>query len=670
LSILTKSNSQISADELAAHHREQQAKTPVVNRLSAYVSKAFRDAEMHRQTTGITERLLKCRRLRDGKYDAQMVAQIEAKGGCQTFFNITEPKCEGFEAWMGEIFTPAGDDRPWDCKPTPIPTLPKNSAKQVVDMTVEQFAAASPDEPLDPDAITEYAQKLYDDTLKLLYDDAYKRCERMVTKMNDQATEGGFTEAMTEFIRDFSMYMTAFLKGPVMTRRDRIGWKDGQVKKTSEIIPTWSCPDPNDIYPGTNSRSINESYICEVVNFDRRKLSEMRGVDGWSTEAIEAVLGIGGPTAQAVGSDLTYLAGESERAQADNRDQMVNNGMPDATLRGIEFWGSVQGSMLTEWGMKNVEDRYRFYEVHCVMVNGIVIRTVMNADPLGRRPYFAASVSKNKGSIWGHRGIPERMEDCQDAVNGSSRNLINNLAMASGPMVTADMDLIPPEHAATIHKIYPWRVYPFRGNKSTNSRDPIRFFQPNSNAGELMQVAEYFTQLADERTNVPRYTTGNAEVGGAGETASGLGMLMDASTRGLKRHVKSIDNSVMRPAIERLYTWNMLNLDDPSLKGDVQVVPRGALAMLTRQQTQMRRQEFLAMTMNDTDMQIIGIEGRAIVLREIAKGLDLPVDKIVPDEETLRARFQQALVDQGGGAPADGPSDDPGGEPSDDEEAA
>jgi hypothetical protein len=88
---------------------------------------------------------------------------------------------------------------------------------------------------------------------------------------------------------------------------------------------------------------------------------------------------------------------------------------------------------------------------------------------------------------------------------------------------------------------------------------------------------------------------------------------------------------------------------DENCKGDAQVVARGALALLVKEQTQLRRAEFLALTNNPTDMAIIGIEGRATVLREVAKALDIPVDKVVPSEEVLRKQHTEEMERQGSG---------------------
>jgi hypothetical protein len=634
--LTVKPNSQLEAEEREAlDQADQQRQSPVVTSLAAYVAKAFQDAEMHRQTTGVTDRLLRSRRAKSGKYDEGKLAAIQAKGGSSLFFNITETKCEAFEAWLEDVFAPVGD-RPWDAQPTPIPSLPSGNAETVVEATVAQFQGQP---NVSPEEVMAFAEDLYDETLRQMYDEAKKTCERMVRKMEDQTAEGGLFEALTEFISDLGTYPSAVLKGPVLLRKKRLAWRDGKVDVTDEIIPTWSCVDPFSFYPGPNARHVNESYVCEVIDLDRRNLSEMRDVPGWNKQAIEAVL------AYAPATMYPMVSGEAEKAALENRLTIHNNGMPDATIRVIEFWGNVPGSMLAEWGMDDISDPYQYHEVNCILVGNQVVKAILNPDPLGRRPYYVSSFIRNKNSLWGLKSIPEKMEDCQEGVNGAQRNLLNNLAISSGPQVAVDLDAVPPEHVPTVNRLYPWKVWLFRGTK-TQQNEPVRFFQPSSNSAELIAISDYYEKKSDDRTLIPRYVYGNENLGGAGQTASGLSMLMNAAARGIKRVIKNLDRDVLRPAIERLYTWNMVHIEDDSLKGDVQVVPRGALAILVREQVQIRRQEFLAMTNNPTDLQIIGMQGRATLLREVAKGLDIPVEKIIPSEEELRRRVEEQLAQQ------------------------
>jgi len=98
------------------------------------------------------------------------------------------------------------------------------------------------------------------------------------------------------------------------------------------------------------------------------------------------------------------------------------------------------------------------------------------------------------------------------------------------------------------------------------------------------------------------------------------------------------------PIVERQFVYNMRYDADESIKGDAQVIPRGAVNLAVKETVNMRRVEFLNATANEVDMGIIGKDGRAAILREIAKGLQMPVDEIVPSREGLGVaqRAQQA----------------------------
>jgi hypothetical protein len=124
----------------------------------------------------------------------------------------------------------------------------------------------------------------------------------------------------------------------------------------------------------------------------------------------------------------------------------------------------------------------------------------------------------------------------------------------------------------------------------------------------------------------------------------------------VKQVVGGIDTNVITPLLDRQFYYNMRYSDDPDLKGDVKVVARGALSMTVKEAAQVRRNEFLAATANPFDMQIIGLDGRAEVLREAARGLDMNTDKVVPPVAVLKERqaiqmMQQAQMVQGGAQP-------------------
>lgn len=202
--------------------------------------------------------------------------------------------------------------------------------------------------------------------------------------------------------------------------------------------------------------------------------------------------------------------------------------------------------------------------------------------------------------------------------------------------------------------MHPLKVWQLIEAQVGSREDAIQFFQPQSNARELLDVIENFYKFADDFSLVPRYMAGSEQASGAGRTASGLSMLMDAANKGLKGVVSNIDNDVLKPMLEKLYAHNMIYAEDDTLKGDAQVLARGAVSLMQLETLQLRRNEFLNITANPIDHQIIGSSGRAEVLREIARGLELDVNRIVPSRDELDQMKEQERAMQANGVTPEG----------------
>ena len=241
------------------------------------------------------------------------------------------------------------------------------------------------------------------------------------------------------------------------------------------------------------------------------------------------------------------------------------------------------------------------------------------------------------------------MRDCQDTINATARALQNNAALASGPLVVVDLDSLEPGQKPD--KLKPWAMFQYRSLQVPGSKSPFTFHDIPMRTRELLEMIEHWSQQADDRTLIPRYTHGNEEVGGAGETASGLSMLMTAAARGMSLVIARTDKDIIKPTLTRLYNW-LMQYGDPKLRGDAQVVPRGLLASIVKHENQVRQLEFLQVMNNPLDQQYIGIEQRATVAREWASGLGLPIEKVVPTEDEMdeimaqQAEQQQLMAEQ------------------------
>jgi hypothetical protein len=110
-------------------------------------------------------------------------------------------------------------------------------------------------------------------------------------------------------------------------------------------------------------------------------------------------------------------------------------------------------------------------------------------------------------------------------------------------------------------------------------------------------------------------------------------MLMGSAGKGIRQIVMYIDNDIVRPIVQRQFIYNMRYDEDESIKGDVEVLARGAINLATKETLNVRRVEFLNATANPIDIEIVGQDGRAALLREVAKGLQMPVEDIIPSRE-------------------------------------
>jgi hypothetical protein len=213
--------------------------------------------------------------------------------------------------------------------------------------------------------------------------------------------------------------------------------------------------------------------------------------------------------------------------------------------------------------------------------------------------------------------------------------LANNMGISSGPQVGVNVSRLPPGEDIT--EMYPWKIWQFQSSEFNDGSQPLQFFQPQSNANELMAVFEKFSARADEDTMIPRYMTGESSPG-AGRTSSGLSMLISNAGKGIKQVISNIDRSVIVPSIERLYQDNLRYSKDPDLIGDVKAVAKGATSLVVKEAEAVRRNEFLQIVLNSpVAQQIVGMDGAAELLREQARNLSGNVNRIVPDRPTLTA---------------------------------
>lgn len=668
--VVIKSNTQLAAEDAAASEAraaELRQQIPVLSGLSAHVRKCWEAARDAKQP--IERIMLKALRQRRGEYEPEKLAEIRKTGGSEIFMMLTETKCRGMESWLRDILLDEGMV-PFDTKPTHVPDMTPEYAQTVTAVVAQQvIGAIQSGQPLDPAMMATFEEQAREDIRMRIFDEANDRAQAMKRQIQDQFAEGGMLEAFNAFISDLATYPAAVVKGPEVRRTRQLEWvqdEQGQYvpQVQDKLAPTYRRVDPFRFYPEPGLTRLSEGYCIEHHRLSDADLSDLIGVPGYDDGAIRAVL--------AEGSTSEWLwSAEHTKAELENKYNIWRS--DSNKYDALEFWGRVSGQDLIDFGLdaSEVPDTAQMYDACVWVVGNRVIKATLNYDPLGDKPYRMTSAIKRPGALWGV-SVPELIEDVQAMCNAAARALSNNMGLASGPQVEINVDRLAEGEKVT--QVYPWKLWQTVSDPMGSGQPAVRFNQPDDRSQALLAVYQNFARMADEQSGIPAYVYGDGQVGGAGRTASGLSMLMGSAGKGIRQTVMHIDFDVIGPLVTAQYNWNMQYIDDMSIKGDCEIIPRGAVTLANREQLNVRRVEFLQATANPIDSQIVGAKGRAAILREVAKGLAMPVDDIVPSDEQIEVQSElqrqqelamanapQQVVVSEGGPEATGPGGAPTG---------
>lgn len=626
--------STVLAQEAAAAQARQAAQTsPVVLNLAALIRRDFDLAKQAKED--IERQMLEAVRSKRGEYTAEKLNEIRKQGGSEIYMMLFATKARQAKALLGDVLVGAGTEKPWTLSPTPKPDLPPEEVSQIMqgvflqvqELEMSGVAVAVED-------IRQALQDAKDRAEAQLMALARQEAARAEVELEDVLVEGNWLEALDEFIDDLTTFKTAILKGPVLQRVPTLEWVRGPDGTSTPSVTqknrrTWTRVDPFMLYPAPWAKNTDDAFLIERHQLNPSDLSDMIGLPGYNESAIRAVLEQCGR-----GGLHQWLSIDMEKPRAEGRDVVSSVAQSDR-IDALQYWGAVSGKMLREWGMPadQVPDTAKFYQVECWLIGAWVIKAVINQDPLGRRPYYTDGYSRVPGAFW-HNSLFDLVRDCQDMCNAAARALANNLGIASGPQADVNVDRLAA--GAEITEMYPWKIWQTTSDPMGSTAKAINFFQPQSNAQELMAVYEKFSIMADEYSGIPRYMAGVEGTPGAGRTASGLSMMIGNASKTIKQLIASIDQRVISLSVGRLYEQEVQR--NPNMRGDLKIVARGAMSLTTREAAQVRRNEFLQFTANPIDLQIMGPEGRAALLREAAKTLQMNVDDIVPSKATIRQR--------------------------------
>ena len=614
----------VGNDELFAAEKKSvdlsKVSEEVASDLANYIRERFEKAVRNRRVISVDDELIRDMRAYQGQYSPTQLQEIEAFGGSAVYSRLMGMKCRGATALLRNVYM--NSDRPWTLEPTADPVVPDSIDQHVATLVHQEVLSANQQGATVPqDQIQERLHNLYE-AVKLAerrraVDDA-KDAEK---KIDEILEEGEFYQALSEFLSDLPVYKYAVIKGPITRRTTQLKWdRKRKMEAHEEAKFFWNRVSPWDVWFSPGATQIENTEVFERERLSVMDLYNLIGLPGYREDDIRAII----EAYEGRGFKEWVQIFDTERAQMEGR----NNVLDDTYINAIEFHGFVLGRYLLEYHVPGIKDPYKPYFITAWMVDRRIFKVMLNPSPRMRVPYYITSFDKMPGTLYGN-GIPALANDLTDVINATLRALVNNVAMSSGPQVVYDDELISPNQQRGMR---PWKEWSYTGDPANPNRVPVSFFQPQSNAQELMAVIDKFSTMLDDVSTIPRYLTGGGASGGAGRTASGLSMLINNANKTLMNVADNVDNDIFEPLLQNLYDFIMLTDSTGMLRGDESIIVDGVRQASRQEQDLTRQMDFLNTVNNPNYQAIVGQGEMARILQKIADNTGLEVKIKQPDD--------------------------------------
>ena len=477
---------------------------------------------------------------------------------------------------------------------------------------------------------------------------AQRAARRMEKLIHDQIDESKGSSEIRNALLESALLGTGIVKGPFNFNKKLHKWDTDEEGERSysplevrvpriEFVSCW------DLYPDPAATSVEEcEYIIHRHKLNKSQLRQLRNMPYFDEDAIRNCLQMG-----ANYEEKSFESHLKDDARADE-DYQTN-------FEVLEYWGIMDAEYAREVGIELSDDIDDLDEVqvNAWVCGNSLLRAVVNPFTPYRLPYHAFPYERNPYNFFGI-GVAENMDDSQQIMNGHARMAVDNLAMAGSLVFDVDESALVGGQSM---EIYPGKIFRRQAGMPGQAIHGLKF--PNT-APENMMMFDKFRQLADEQTGIPSYSHGQTGVQSMTRTASGMSMLLGASSLNVKTVVKNLDDFLLRPLGEAFFQWNMQFFEGGlDVNGDLEVRATGTNSLMQKEVRSQRLTTFLQTAQNPAIAPFVKISK---LVSELAYSLDLDPDEILNDPEEA-AIMAQIIGMQNAGQTTSPETEGVGGQP-------
>ena len=448
---------------------------------------------------------------------------------------------------------------------------------------------------------------------------AQRAARRMEKLIHDQIDESNGSSEIRNALLESALLGTGIVKGPFNFNKKLHKWDvtengEREYNPLEVRVPRIEFVSCWDFYPDPSGTTMDEcEYVVHRHKMNRSQLRQLRNMPYFDEDAIREAIQMG---ANYVEKDYEYAIKDDNRAEEDYQ----------TNFEVLEYWGIMDAEYAREVGIELSDDIDDLDEVqiNAWICGDKLLRAVVNPFTPYRIPYHAFPYERNPYNFFGI-GIAENMDDSQQIMNGHARMAIDNLAMSGSLVFDVDESALVGGQSM---EIYPGKIFRRQAGMPGQAIHGLKF--PNTSQENLMMF-DKFRQLADEQTGIPSYSHGQTGVQSMTRTASGMSMLLGASSLNIKTVVKNLDDFLLKPLGESYFQWNMQFLENElDVKGDLEVKATGTNSLMQKEVRSQRLTMFLQTAQSPAIAPFVKISK---LVSELAYSLDLDPEEILNDPE-------------------------------------
>lgn len=359
-------------------------------------------------------------------------------------------------------------------------------------------------------------------------------------------------------VNSLAMYGTGFMFGPFVRKESitettvdkGLGVPQLVEQKYEFDFPYFEIGNTLDVYPDAEAREVGAGAGVFWVTMESPHTVRAWKTDKNYVNIDQALLGPGDRGNETGGDQAGQLRGNVEYWHKNDR------------IKVARFFGKVPKSAMpadAPTGGDELSDPAatgEMVDAVVIMAGGVVVK--VDESPYGNRnPAMRAVYEAVEHEMWGV-GVAENNAPHQKVVNAAFRLVMEGKGMALLGTASVDRSMFLPTED---FRKFPGKVYQFKpGLPPEQRKDAIIHHQePDVTAGWNDMIA-MSQQFSDDDTGITKYTQGD-DASHLNKTATGISMIMSASSLPIKEVIQNIDEMWIEEVVERTIEWNLKYLD-------------------------------------------------------------------------------------------------------------